>query len=124
MTNEAMRNVGASHIKTIEFAVDLAGVAVGTHNLTGESVPVGSLIVGAYAKNPADDLASTGSATLAVGVGSSTTVLSAQALADLKGESIGAIDTTLATASTAVANYTVGTEVFSAGKVIVGILYV
>ena len=129
MTAEQLRKVDGGVIgnfSTKECVVDLAQdaylAAVGS-NLLGIKIPKGHFVVGAFIQNIADDLASDGSATLGVTVGS-TAVLSAQAKADLK----GAGKCTIATApvcmtSDADIKLVVGTAACTAGKLKIGVIY-
>lgn len=105
-----------------EISVNAADLAVG-ENLIGLKVPADKFVYGAYIKNAADDLASGGAATVKVTVGS-TDVISAQGLSDLKGKGVAALDTTpdYAGAEREV-KLTVGTAAYTAGKLIVGVIY-
>ena len=114
------------HLTPKECVIDLSeaayAAAVGS-NIIGLKVPAGKFVLGAYIKNLADDLASGGAATLGVTVGSDA-VLSATALATIKGAGAMAIDTTpVITSAEADVKLVVGTAALTAGKIAVGVLY-
>lgn len=117
-----MRNISVPRIKSAEFAIDATTLVVGDNQLYGGEIPEDALIIGAYLGNKDDALASDGSATTAVKVGS-TTVLSATALASIKGTKIGAIDTTPNMASGSTVYLTQAVDVYTAGDLIAGVLY-
>ena len=129
MTAEQLRKVSGGvigHFTPKECVINLAAApfnsAVGS-NLIGLKVPANKFVYGAYIKNEADDLASAGAATVKVTVGS-TDVISATGISDLKGKGVAALDTTpdYAAAERDV-KITVGTAVYTAGKVTVGVIY-
>ena len=129
MTAEQMRKVSGGvigHLTPKECVINLAesayAAAVGS-NLIGLKVPAGKFIVGAYIKNLADDLASAGAATIKVTVGS-TDVISAQGISDLKGKGVAVLDASpdFAAAEREV-KITIGTAVYTAGKVTIGVIY-
>lgn len=129
MTAEQLRRVDGGVIgnfSTKECVVDLAKdaylAAVGS-NLLGVKIPKGHFVVGAFIQNIADDLASSGAATLGVTVGS-TAVLAATGKADIK----GAGKCTIATAPVCMAadsdiKLVVGTAACTAGKLKIGVIY-
>jgi hypothetical protein len=128
MTAEELRKVSGGvigHFTPKECVIDLAEDAfkgaVGS-NIIGLKVPANKFIIGAYLKNLDDALAGAG-ATLAIAVGANT-VLSAQALADVKGKGKAAIATAPAyvTAESDV-KLVVGTAALTAGKLTVGVIY-
>lgn len=102
---------------------------------TGLKVPAGKLIIGAYIKNLKDDVASSGSATAQIKIGS-TSIGSEIAKADLKGKAVYVPVTTydgtnkdtapsaIATTAETEVKVTVGTAVFTAGECTVGVLYI
>jgi len=129
MTAEELRKVSGGvigHFTPKECVIDLAAApfnaATGT-NLIGLKVPANKFVYGAYIKNEADDLASAGAATVKVTVGS-TDVISAQAIADLKGKGVAVLDASpdFAAAEREV-KITIGTAVYTAGKVTIGVIY-
>ena len=125
MTAEEMRKVSGGvigHFTPKELAVEAKDLIVGA-NTIGLKVPANKFVYGAYIKNEADDLASGGAATVKVTVGS-TDVISATALADLKGKGVAALDASpdFAAAERAV-KLTVATAAYTAGKLIVGVIY-
>ncbi len=129
MTAEQLRRVDGGVIgnfSTKECVVDLAKdavlAAVGS-NLLGVKIPKGHFVVGAFIQNIADDVASSGAATLGVTVGS-TAVLAATGKADIK----GAGKCTIATAPVCMAadsdvKLVVGTAACTAGKLKIGVIY-
>ena len=129
MTAEELRKVSGGVIGhftpkecVIDLAVDATKGAVGS-NLIGMRVPANKFIIRADLKKLVDALASTGSATLAVAVGANT-ILSAQALADVKGKGKAAIATApvYVTAESDV-KLTVATAGLTAGKLTIGVIY-
>lgn len=129
MTAEQLRKVSGGvigHFTPKECVINLAAApfnaAVGT-NLIGLKVPANKFVYGAYIKNEADDLASAGAATVKVAVGS-TDVISATGISDLKGKGVAVLDATpdYAAAERDV-KITIGTAVYTAGKVTVGVIY-
>lgn len=92
-------------------------------NVVGIKVPAGKFVYAAYVKNLADDLASGGSATVAVKVGA-TAVLAATGIADIKGKgkAAQAAAPTFVAADTDV-KLTVATAALTAGKLAVGVIY-
>ena len=125
MTAEQLRKVSGGvigHFTPKEIEVDAAKLAVSANNI-GLKVPAGKFVFGAYIKNEADDLASDGAATVKVTVGS-TDVISATGLSDLKGKGVAALDATpdFAAAEREV-KLTVATAAYTAGKLIVGVIY-
>lgn len=129
MTAEELRRVSGGVVGNfcvkecvVDLANDAALAAVGS-NLLGMRLPKGSMAVGAYIKNLDDDLASAGSATAGVTVGS-TAVLAGTALANIKGAGACAIeDTPVVQAADAEIKLVVGTAAFTAGKLQVGVIY-
>ena len=128
MTAEELRKVSGGVIGhftpkecVIDLAVDSAKGAIGS-NVIGLKVPANKFIVGAYLKNLDDALAGAG-ATLAVGVGSNT-ILSAQALADVKGKGKAVIATApvYVTAESDV-KLIVSSANLTAGKLTIGVIY-
>jgi len=129
MTAEELRKIDGGVIGNfstkecvVDLAVDSALAATGS-NLLGFRIPKGHFVVGAFIQNIADDLASSGSATLGVTVGS-TAVLAATGKADIK----GAGKCTIATApvcmtSDAEVKLVVGTAACTAGKLKIGVIY-
>ena len=129
MTAEQLRKVSGGvigHFTPKECVIDLAtapfNTAVGS-NLIGLKVPAGKFVYGAYIKNEADDLASGGAATIKVTVGT-TDVISATGLSDLKGKGVAVLDASpdFAAAEREV-KLTVATAAYTAGKLIVGVIY-
>ena len=125
MTAEQLRKVSGGvigHFTPKEIEVDAAKLAVSANDI-GLKVPAGKFVFGAYIKNEADDLASAGAATVKVTVGA-TDVISATALADLKGKGVAALDATpdFAAAEREV-KLTVAAAAYTAGKLIVGVIY-
>lgn len=124
MGNEAMRNIAQDRIKTAEFEVDATSLEVGSNALSGATLPDLCLIIGAYLKNPADDLASASTtATTAVTVGG-TTVLSATGKAAIKGKGVGALDTSPNSETSGAVALVQAGEVYTAGTLTAGVLYV
>lgn len=129
MTAEEIRRVSGGVIGhftpkecVIDLSVDAVKGAVGS-NIIGIKVPAGKFVIGAYLKNLDDKLAGAG-ATLGITVGS-TAILSNAALADVK----GAGKAVIATAPSFIAaesdvKLVVGTAALTAGKLIVGVIYV
>lgn len=125
MTAEELRKVSGGvvgHFTPKEIQVDAAELAVAANSI-GLKVPANKFVYGAYIKNEADDLASGGAATVKVTVGS-TDVISATALADLKGKGVAILDASpdFAAAEREV-KLTVATAAYTAGKLIVGVIY-
>ena len=129
MTAEQLRKIDGGVIgnfSTKECVVNLAEdayLAATGSNLLGFKIPKGHFVVGAFIQNIADDLASDGSATLGVTVGS-TAVLAATGKADIK----GAGKCTIATApvcmtADADVKLVVGTAACTAGKLKIGVIY-
>lgn len=129
MTAEQLRKVSGGvvgHLTPKECVIDLAAApfnAATGSSLIGLKVPAHKFVYGAYIKNDADDLASAGAATIKVTVGS-TDVISAQGISDLKGKGVAALDATpdYAAAEREV-KVTIGTAVYTAGKVTIGVIY-
>lgn len=128
MTAEELRKVSGGVIGhftpkecVIDLAVDAYKGAIGS-NIIGLKVPANKFIIGAYLKNLDDALAGAG-ATLAVGVGSNT-ILSAQALADVKGKGKAVIATApkYVTAESDV-KLIVASANLTAGKLTIGVIY-
>lgn len=125
MTAEELRKVSGGvigHFTPKELTVDAEKLAVGA-NTIGLKVPAKKFVYGAYIKNDTDDLASGGAATIKVTVGA-TDVISATGISDLKGKGVAALDTSpdYAAAEREV-SVTVGTAAYTAGKLIVGVIY-
>lgn len=125
MTAEELRKVSGGvigHFTPKEIAVDAAKLAVSANNI-GLKVPANKFVYGAYIKNEANDLASGGAATVKVTVGS-TDVISATGISDLKGKGVAALDASpdFAAAEREV-KLTVATAAYTAGKLIVGVIY-
>lgn len=120
LRNVAGGVVGQFTPKEIVVDAKLLAVSANTINL---KVPADKFLYGAYIKNPGDDLASGGAATVKVTVGS-TDVISATGLSDLKGKGVAALDTTpdYSHAEREV-KLTVATAAYTAGKLIVGVIY-
>ena len=129
MTAEQLRKVSGGvigHFTPKECVIDLASApfnaAVGS-NPIGLKVPANKFVYGAYIKNEADDLASAGAATIKVTVGS-TDVISAQGISDLKGKGVAVLDASPDYSATErEVKITVGTAVYTAGKVTIGVIY-
>lgn len=125
MTAEELRKVSGGvigHFTPKEVTVDASKLAVSA-NTIGLKVPANKFVFGAYIKNEADDLASGGAATAKVTVGS-TDVISATGLSDLKGKGVAWLDASpdFAAAEREV-TVTVGTAAYTAGKLVVGVIY-
>lgn len=125
MTAEELRKVSGGvigHFTPKELTVDADKLIVGD-NTIGLKVPANKFLYGAYIKNDRDDLASGGAATVKVTVGA-TDVISATGVSDLKGKGVAALDTTpdYAAAEREV-KLTVATAAYTAGKLIVGVIY-
>ena len=125
MTAEELRKVSGGvigHFTPKEITVDAAKLAVSA-NAIGLKVPANKFVYGAYIKNEADDLASSGAATVKVTVGS-TDVISATGISDLKGKGVAVLDASpdFAGAEREV-TLTVATAAYTAGKLIVGVIY-
>lgn len=125
MTAEELRKVSGGvvgHFTPKEIQVDAANLAVAA-NTIGLKVPANKFVFGAYIKNEADDLASGGAATVKVTVGS-TDVISATGISDLKGKGVAMLDASpdFAAAEREV-KLTVATAAYTAGKLIVGVIY-
>ena len=125
MTAEELRKVSGGvvgHFTPKELVVDAAKLAVSANNI-GLKVPANKFVYGAYIKNEANDLASGGAATVKVTVGS-TDVISATGLSDLKGKGVAVLDASpdFAAAEREV-KLTVATAAYTAGKLIVGVIY-
>lgn len=125
MTAEELRKVSGGvigHFTPKEIAIDAAKLAVSANNI-GLKVPANKFVYGAYIKNETNDLASGGAATVKVTVGE-TDVISATALADLKGKGVAVLDASpdFASAEREV-KLTVATAAYTAGKLIVGVIY-
>lgn len=124
-TAEELRRVSGGvigHFTPKELVIDANKLAVG-ETVLGLKVPAKKFVYGAYIKNDNNDLASGGAATIKVTVGS-TDVISATGLSDLKGKGVAALDTSpdYAAAERDV-KVTVGTAAYTAGKLIVGVIY-
>lgn len=125
MTAEELRKVSGGvvgHFTPKEIAIDAAKLAVSDNNI-GLKVPANKFVYGAYIKNEADDLASDGAATVKVTVGA-TDVISATGISDLKGKGVAVLDASpdFAAAEREV-KLTVATAAYTAGKLIVGVIY-
>lgn len=125
MTAEELRKVSGGvvgHFTPKEIQVDAAKLAVSA-NTIGLKVPANKFVFGAYIKNEANDLASDGAATVKVTVGS-TDVISATGISDLKGKGVAVLDASpdFAAAEREV-KLTVATAEYTAGKLIVGVIY-
>lgn len=111
---------------------DLAGAATGDHSI-GLKVPAGKIITAAFIKNLADDLTSSGSATIRLKVGSDA-IGSAIGKASLKGTAVYVPITTesggdtspsaIVTTEETEVKVTVGTAAITTGKLLVGVLYI
>lgn len=132
------------HFTPKEIEVDYTALASTGDKSIGLFVPKGKLIIGGYIKNEADDLASSGSATLRLqavdydGSNDANFGNAAIAKADLKGKGVycpilkdlgtspeadnipSAVFTTVKTEI----KVTVGTAGLSAGKLKIGVLYI
>ena len=125
MTAEELRKVSGGvvgHFTPKEMVVDATKLAVSA-NTIGLKVPANKFVYGAYIKNEADDLASGGSATVKVTVGS-TDLISATGISDLKGKGVAVLDASpdFASAEREV-KLTVATAGYTAGKLVVGVIY-
>lgn len=125
MTAEELRKVSGGvvgHFTPKELVVDAAKLAVSANNI-GLKVPANKFVYGAYIKNEADDLASGGAATVKVTVGS-TDIISATGISGLKGKGVAVLDASpdFAAAEREV-KLTVATAAYTAGKLIVGVIY-
>ena len=129
MTAEQLRKVSGGvigHFTPKECVIDLAAApfnaAVGS-NLIGLKVPANKFVYGAYIKNEADDLASGGAAKVKVTVGS-TDIINATGISDLKGKGVAVLDASPDYAATErEVTLTVDTAAYTAGKLIVGVIY-
>lgn len=124
-TAEELRRVSGGvigHFTPKELVVDANKLAVG-ETVLGLKVPAKKFVYGAYIKNDNDDLASSGAATIKVTVGS-VDLISATGLSDLKGKGVAALDTSpdYAAAERDV-KVTVATAAYTAGKLVVGVIY-
>lgn len=137
MTAEQLRKTAGGVVGAFTpKEVDCSLVSASTGDISiGLKVPAGKIIIGAYIKNLKDDIASAGSATAQIKIGS-TSIGSAIAKANLKGTCAYVPVTTyvsadkdtqpsaiVTTAETEV-KVTVGTAVFTAGECTVGVLYI
>lgn len=125
MTAEELRKVSGGvvgHFTPKEIVIDAAKLAVSANNI-GLKVPANKFVYGAYIKNEADDLASGGAATVKVTVGS-TDIIDATGISDLKGKGVAVLDASpdFAAAEREV-KLTVATAAYTAGKLIVGVIY-
>lgn len=125
MTAEELRKVSGGvvgHFTPKEIAIDAAKLAVSDNNI-GLKVPANKFVYGAYIKNEANDLASDGAATVKVTVGSAD-VISETGISDLKGKGVAVLDASpdFAAAEREV-KLTVATAAYTAGKLIVGVIY-
>lgn len=125
MTAEELRKVSGGvvgHFTPKEIVIDAAKLAVSANNI-GLKVPANKFVYGAYIKNEADDLASDGAATVKVTVGA-TDVISATGISDLKGKGVAVLDASpdFAAAEREV-KLTVAAAAYTAGKLIVGVIY-
>ena len=125
MTAEELRKVSGGvigHFTPKELVVDATKLAVSANNI-GLKVPANKFVYGAYIKNEDNDLASDGDATVKVTVGT-TDVISATSITNLKGKGVAVLDASpdFATAEREV-KLTVATAGYTAGKLIVGVIY-
>ena len=125
MTAEELRKVSGGvigHFTPKELVVDATKLAVSANNI-GLKVPANKFVYGAYIKNEDNDLASDGDATVKVTVGT-TDVISATGITNLKGKGVAVLDASpdFATAEREV-KLTVATAGYTAGKLIVGVIY-
>ena len=125
MTAEELRKVSGGvigHFTPKELVVDATKLAVSANNI-GLKVPANKFVYGAYIKNEDNDLASGGDATVKVTVGT-TDVISATGITNLKGKGVAVLDASpdFATAEREV-KLTVATAGYTAGKLIVGVIY-
>lgn len=129
MTAEQIRKISGGvigHLTPKECVINLAesayAAAIGS-NLIGLKVPAGKFIVGAYIKNLDNDLASDGSATLGVTVGSDA-IVAGTALATIKGAGKMTIATSpVFTEEESDVKLVVGTAALTDGTLSVGVLY-
>ena len=129
MTAEELRRVRGGVIGTFTPKEILVDVAVDTtkgavaDNALGIKVPAGKFVYGAYIKNLANDLASTGEATLTVKVGEEA-VLNGATLEEVKGKgkAILVAEPVITEAEQEV-KLTVATAELTAGKLAIGIIY-
>lgn len=125
MTAEELRKVSGGvigHFTPKEITVDATKLAVSANNI-GLKVPANKFVYGVYIKNEADDLASGGEATVKVTVGA-VDAISATGIAALKGKGVAILDASpdFAGAEREV-KLTVATAPYTAGKLIVGVIY-
>ena len=125
MTAEELRKVSGGvvgHFTPKELVVDATKLAVSANNI-GLKVPANKFVYGAYIKNKDNDLASDGEATVKVTIGA-TDVISATGITNLKGKGVAVLDATpdFATAEREV-KLTVATATYTAGKLVVGVIY-
>ena len=124
-TAEQLRKVSGGvvgHFTPKELTVEAKELVVG-ENVIGLKVPAKKFVFGAYIKNDTDDLASGGAATAKVTVGT-TDVISATGVSDLKGKGVAVLDTSPDyAADEREVKVTVGTAAYTAGKLIVGVIY-
>ena len=125
MTAEELRKVSGGvvgHFTPKELVVDATKLAVSANNI-GLKVPANKFVYGAYIKNEANDLASDGASTVKVTVGA-TDVISATGITNLKGKGVAVLDASpdFATAEREV-KLTVATATYTAGKLVVGVIY-
>ena len=125
MTAEELRKVSGGvigHFTPKELVVDATKLAVSANNI-GLKVPANKFVYGAYIKNEDNDLASDGDATVKVTIGT-TDVISATGITNLKGKGVAVLDASpdFATAEREV-KLTVATAGYTAGKLIVGVIY-
>lgn len=125
MTAEELRKVSGGvvgHFTPKELVVDATKLAVSANNI-GLKVPANKFVYGAYIKNEANDLASDGASTVKVTVGT-TDVISATGISELKGKGVAVLDASpdFATAEREV-KLTVATATYTAGKLVVGVIY-
>ena len=125
MTAEELRKVSGGvvgHFTPKELTVEAKDLVVGD-NAIGLKVPVKKFIYGAYIKNDQDDLASDGAATVAVAIDGNA-IISAKGISDLKGKGAAVLETAPAyKAGEAEVKLTVATAAYTAGKLIVGVIY-
>lgn len=147
MTAEQLRKTAGGVVGCFtpkEIEVDYTALASTGDKSIGLKVPAGKLIIGGYIKNKADDLASSGSATLRLKAvdydGSSDQAFgsAAAAKADIKGKGVyqpiltdlgtapeaDNVPTAICTTVETDIQVTVGTAGLTAGKLIVGVLYI
>ena len=125
MTAEELRKVSGGvigHFTPKEITVDATELAVSANNI-GLKVPANKFVYGAYIKNETNDLASDGAATVKVTVGS-TDVISATGISGLKGKGVAVLDASPDFAATErEVKLTVDAAAYTAGKLIVGVIY-